>query len=192
MSNWLAVNTNTNTAAGWTKKQRAKNVDILYKYFKRQGWNIAPLAAMLGNMEYESWLNPGQWETAFPMYQGGFGLVQWTPYTNYSSWAGADWETNYDKQMQRIQYELENGLQWIPTATYNFSFRDFSKFKISDHNIEYLTKAFEYCYEGGTWNNQRVTNAEYWYKYLKKKELLFLIMFYAKDQKERVKGVYFK
>jgi len=190
MSNWNAIYTNSMTAASWTKKYRSHNVDIMYKYFKRQGWNIAALAAMLGNMEYESYLNPGQWESGISVEtSGGFGLVQWTPYTKFSNWAGSDWRTNYDKQMQRIQYELENGLQWIPTSTYNFSFREFSKMDRSQHSIEYLTRAFEYCYERGTWNQQRVVNAEYWYKYLKHKQLIFLIEI-TNGKDKRVKGVY--
>ena len=193
MSNWLAIDTNTSAAGGWTNDQRKQNVDIMYKYFRRKKhWSIESIAAMLGNMQYESWLNPGQWETGFPKYQGGFGLVQWTPYTNFSSWAGPDWETDYDLQMERIQYEMENGLQWIPTATYNFSFQQFTKMKKSDHDIEYLTKAFEYCYERGTWSNQRVTYAEYWYKYLKKKELLFFLIITSGGRTGRVKGVYTK
>ena len=190
MSNWLAIYTNSNTAAGWTKQARSHNVDILYKYFKRQGWNIAPLAAMLGNMEYESYLNPGQWEHGIAIETtGGFGLVQWTPYTKFSNWAGVNWRTDYDLQMQRIQYELENGLQWIPTTVYNFSFYDFSRKKKSQMSIADLTRAFEYCYERGTWDNQRIVNAEYWYKYLKKKELLFLIELDSASKK-RVKGAY--
>lgn len=189
MSDWLAVYTNGSAAASWTKKARSHNVDIMYKYFRRQGWNIAALAAMLGNIEYESWLNPGQWETNYPIEgSGGFGLVQWTPYTKFSQWAGSDWKTNYDKQMHRIQYELENGIQWIPTATYNFSFADFSKMSRSQYSIEYLTRAFEFCYERGTWNQQRVINAEYWYKYLKHKQLIFLIE--LTGHKKLVKGVY--
>lgn len=191
MSNWLAYWTNGSSAAGWTKDQRSQNVDIMYSYFKSQGWGIAPLAAMLGNMEYESWLNPAQWETGIPIQTtGGFGLVQWTPYTKFSTWAGGAWQSDYDLQMERIQYELQNGLQWIATAAYPFSFYDFSKMTIQDMSIEDLTKAFEYCYERGTWNNQRVVNAEYWYKYLKKKELRSLLIKIKATDKKQVKGVY--
>lgn len=188
MSNWLSLWSNGNTAAGWTKKMREKNVRNLYNYFRKHGWNIAPLAAMIGNMEFESYLNPAQWEVGYAIYQGGFGLVQWTPYTNYSSWAGADWETNYDKQMERIQYELENGLQWIPTSVYPFSFREFSKKKKSQMSIAELTRAFEYCYERGTWNNQRIVNAEYWYKVLKRWETQRIIIYFS-DKDDKQKGV---
>lgn len=193
MSNWNAIYTNAPTAGSWTKKYKENNVKILYKYFKKQGWNIAPLAAMLGNMEYESYLNPGQWETGIAIETtGGFGLVQWTPYTNFSNWAGANWRTDYDLQMARIQYELENNIQWIATATYNFSFAEFSKKKISQMSIADLTRAFEYCYERGTWNNQRIVNAEYWYKVLKRWEIQRLIIYFANDEENRVKGVFLK
>lgn len=193
MSSWLAYWSNGNTAAGWTKDQRKRNVDIIYAYFKQCGWNIAPLAAMLGNMEYESWLNPAQWETGIPIETtGGFGLVQWTPYTKFSTWAGGNWRMDYDLQLERIQYELNNGLQWIATSPYNFSFYDFSQMTINDMSIADLTRAFEYCYERGTWNNQRIVNAEYWYQYLRKKELFSLLVKIKLTQRKRVEGVYTK
>lgn len=182
MSSWNALYTNSTAAGSWTDDMRKNNVKIMWKYFRRQGWNIAAQAAMFGNMQYESYLNPGQWETNYaPETTGGFGLVQWTPYTKFSNWAGANWRTDYDLQLQRIQYELDNGLQWIATGTYNFSFYDFSRMSINDHSIAYLTQAFEYCYERGTWNNQRIVYAEYWYKYLKHLQTVFYIIISHKN-----------
>ena len=188
MSNtWIAQDTNTNAAGSWTDKQREHNARNLYKFFKRKGWSIAALAAMTGNMQFESYLNPGQWETGKePETDGGFGLVQWTPYTNFADWAGPTWRYNYDLQMQRIQYELDNGLQWQSTSDYPISFYQFSRARRSDYSIEWLTRAFEYCYERGTWNNQRVVYAERWYKFYHHLWLIdFLIVI---DEKKKNKG----
>lgn len=194
MSSWNAYWSNTPTAAYWTQDQRMPNVDIIYNYFRvKKKWEIAPLAAMVGNMEYESYLNPAQWELGIPIEStGGFGLVQWTPYTKFSNWAGASWRTDYDLQLERIQYELENGIQWIPVTPYNFSFEDFSKMTINDMSVADLTKAFEYCYERGTWDNQRIVAAQFWYQYLKKKDLLRLIIKIKLGEKKQVEGVYLK
>ena len=57
------------------------NVDIIHYFFRSAGWTDNAIAAMLGNMQSESTINPGIWEGLDP-YAGGYGLVQWTPYTN--------------------------------------------------------------------------------------------------------------
>ena len=62
-------------------------------------------------MESESGINPGIWEELV-VEGGGYGLVQWTPYTKYSDWAGQGWQDNGNKECDRILYEAQNGLQW--------------------------------------------------------------------------------
>ena len=52
------------------------NVDILHYFFRSAGWTDNAIAAMLGNMQSESTINPGIWENLEP-YSGGYGLVQW-------------------------------------------------------------------------------------------------------------------
>lgn len=43
---------------------------------------------MLGNMETESTINPGIWQSLNSgNASGGFGLTQWTPATKYINWA---------------------------------------------------------------------------------------------------------
>lgn len=150
---------------GFTTEQQQQNAREIWGFFQGENWTLEAVSGMLGNMELESYINPGQWETNFPVYgQGGFGLVQWTPYTNYSTWAGSDWESNWNKQLQRIQYELENGLQWIPVSAYgNMTFYDFTQ---STQTPEYLAEVFEYSYERGTWSDLRKTYARKWYDYL--------------------------
>lgn len=140
------------------------NADIMYAFFTDQGWTVNAIAAMFGNMQTESTLNPGIWENLDP-FIGGYGLVQWTPYTKYSEWAGTDWQDNGQKEMERIIYELENHLQWISTSLYPMTFRDFSQ---SDKPPAYLAQAFLYNYERPAVKPQpaRSRQAEYWYEYL--------------------------
>ena len=161
---WIAYDTDQNP--GMTNAQQENNVNIIAAYFRGLGWTDNAISALCGNMEIESYLNPGQFELGHnydPQY--GFGLVQWTPYTNFSSWAGSDWRTNYNKQLQRIKYELDNGLQWIPVASYGYM--TFAQFTQSTATPEYLVMAFEYSYERGTpYTSQRETAARKWYTYL--------------------------
>lgn len=161
---WYAVDTDQNP--GMTEAQKQNNVNIIAAYFRGLGWTDNAISAVCGNMEIESWLNPGQFETGYNYSdQKGFGLVQWTPRTKFSDWAGADWRTNYNLQLQRIKYELDNGLQWEPKAAYNYM--TFAEFTQSTATPEYLVMAFEYSYESGTpMTEQREAAARKWYNYL--------------------------
>ena len=174
---WLSYYGNGYTAAGWTRTQREQNVDIIASYFYSKGWTIEAIAAMLGNIEAESYINPAQWEHSYPVEQtpavGGYGLVQWTPWTKYSNWCGADWKTDYDRELERIFYEYEadidspNSVQWISTQTYPLSFYQFSQATIAQYTIEWLALCFFKDYERGVGGETaRQNNALYWYQYL--------------------------
>lgn len=159
--------------SGWSTAQMQHNALDLYNYFTAQGWSINAICAMLGNMQVESYINPGQWQIGstiegIPADGIGFGLVQWTPWTKFTNWAGSDYRTNFEKQKYRIIYELNNGLQWIVRASYNnMTFRQFS---VSNATIDYLTEVFVRCYENpADWQSSiaiRRSNANAWYQYL--------------------------
>lgn len=168
MSSWQAIRANYDP--GFTEAQKQNNALIITAYFRGQGWTDNAISALLGNMEIESYLNPNQFEvgSAYDNTNYGFGLVQWTGASrrDFVSWAGADWETNYNKQLDRIIYELNGGyVQWIPVPAYNYmSFYDFSR---STQTPEYLAMAFEYSYERGTpLEQQRTRAARKWWDYI--------------------------
>lgn len=110
----------------------------------------------------------------------GYGLVQWTPYTKYTDWAksnGLDY-WDIDSQLERINYEVEQKIQWIakPSKGYDMSFDDF---RTNSKNMTAydLAGAFAFCYERpasstGTAAEQaalkksRGEYADFWYEYL--------------------------
>lgn len=146
------------------------NAAVLYKEFALRGWSIQAIAAMLGNMESESGINPGIYENLdSTSTTNGFGLVQWTPNTKYKNWVDANgYGSNYGDiytQIARICYELDHGLQWIPTEQYPISFAEFSK---SKSNPEYLAQAFLFNYERPENLEQlnRSTQARHWYDFI--------------------------
>ena len=47
--------------------------------------------------------------------------------------------TTVDNNLKRIEFEVANLVQWIPTALYNFSFQAFIT---SNESPEYLAQAF--------------------------------------------------
>ena len=87
------------------------------------GFTKIAAAGIVGNMWAESGLSPGQWEGNTP-YSGGYGLNQWTPYTLYSDWALSigrqDWENNGPLQIDRIQYERQNGLEFYTPSDWPY------------------------------------------------------------------------
>ena len=102
------------------------NAQIVQEYGLASGWTPNAICAILGNMQTESTINPGVWQDLIP-YSGGYGLVQWTPYTKYSNWAGIGWQNNGDKELERIDWEAAHNEQWFyneeigQAPPYNFS-----------------------------------------------------------------------
>lgn len=158
MSDWISGNRYL------TLSEMRHNAEIFRAKMEGYGFSINAICGMLGNIQTESQVNPGIWQSLKP-FKGGYGLVQWTPYTNYSEWAGEGWENNGDKECERIKYEFEHGLQYYATKSYPMSASEFMK---SDKAPAYLAYAFLYNYERPLNKNQpkRRIQAEEWYEYL--------------------------
>lgn len=149
--------------------QMTENGEYIMSSMLSRGWSKNAVAGILGNMQSESTINPGLWES---MNAGnmsvGYGLVQWTPASKYINWAesaGLPYN-NIDSQLQRIEYEISNGIQWITTSSYPISF---AEFRVSQESPEYLAQAFIHNYERPANSNQpaRSTQARYWFDNLK-------------------------
>ena len=143
------------------------NAKIIYDYLTEKGWSINAICGMLGNMQSESTINPGIWESLIP-YEGGFGLVQWTPYTNLTrvtvTGLGMEMDDGYAQLIWIDEYTVDMG-QWIATDDYNISFTEFKK---SNKSVEWLASAFLKNFEraGVEVEEQRQTQARTWYNYL--------------------------
>lgn len=161
-----------------TQSQMEINATYIYGYLNNYGWTVNAIAGLLGNMQHESAINPGRWEGNNVGSGPGYGLVQWTPYTKYTTWATAAGYSDYsemDPNLARIIYELENGIQYIPTSGYPESFQEFAE---SDQTPYYLACAFAWNYERSAvvlWGTEaekealrrrRGGSANAWYKYL--------------------------
>lgn len=169
---WYYNYSDDNAAGSWPLSYRQNNANNVAWYFEDKGWTINAISAMLGNMQFESYLNPGQWELNRGVEgyeEHGYGLVQWTKWTKYTNWAeerGYNWRTTFTPQLERIQWELENGVQWQSVLWHGMTFREFSQ---SYDAVATLTEAFLRAYENpqnpsGSLR-RRVEFAEYWYSY---------------------------
>lgn len=111
-----------------------------------RGFSDRAISAILGNMVYESSINPGRWQgDVIGDMSAGFGLVQWTPASNYIDWANTHGYTRIQPEGQEewIDTETDKG-QWIETANYPISWQEF---KNSNQSVEWLASAFLYNFE---------------------------------------------
>lgn len=142
------------------------NAEMFYDAMHNLGFSLNAIAGILGNAQTESGINPGIWESLDP-FNGGYGLLQWTPYTNYSNWAGTGWQDNGQKECERIQYEFLNGIQYYPTVSYPMLALEFMT---SLDSPEDLAETFLYNYERpadpSSSVNARRTQARAWFDYL--------------------------
>lgn len=114
------------------QEEKEWNANKAMTLLRQNGFTIYAAAGIVGNMWAESQMSPGQWQGNTP-YSGGYGLVQWTPYTLYSEWAGPEWENNGPKEIERILYEKANGLEFYPSTTYpQWRWRNFSEMQPSE------------------------------------------------------------
>ena len=115
------------------------------KNLSSYGWSNNSICAILGNMCFESSLNPQLQQRG----GSGYGLVQWTPKSNLTSRAkaikqGSTYDTMFT-QLSVIDYEVKTKKQWIKTTRYPLTFEEF----VTDntHDILYLTGAWLCNYE---------------------------------------------
>lgn len=170
MADWITGNRYLNQA------EMEHNALIIRDYLiGTHGWSINAVSAVLGNMQHESSINPGIWENLSPyVYDGrssGYGLVQWTPYTKYSEWAGSNWLNNGDKELDRITYEAQQGIQWFYNSQVHMNPPiSFSEFIHSELDIDTLSDYWLYFYEHPAdpiaSREQRRRNTRNWYEFL--------------------------
>jgi hypothetical protein len=141
--------------------QMTVNAQYILDYLLNKGWTKNAICGMLGNMQSESTINPGIWESLDEgNLTGGVGLVQWTPATKYLYWADGQGlqRMNMDSQLKRILYEVQNNIQWIHASM------TFAEFTHSTESAYDLAMLFITAYERPLNPNQpiRGTQAEYW------------------------------
>lgn len=161
-----------NESSSLSTSQQEVNAKYIYSALHEVGWTLNGVSALLGNMQAESAINPGRWQSeAVGVMTMGYGLVQWTPASKYVEWCyslGLSDPSEIDNNIARIIYELEAGIQWYATDSYNLSFREFAT---SEDSPEYLAKAFLLNYERPADQSEsvqslRASYARKWYSYL--------------------------
>lgn len=133
------------------------NATEVYNFLKAENFTDASICGILGNMQYESYLNPGckQGESL------AWGLIQWDPHTVLTNWA-SDHDYNWwDGAAQMIFITTDDVEHWYETSDYPYSWEEYQQLT----NVELAVKAYFYERERGTWDNLRLTYANNWYEY---------------------------
>ena len=142
-----------------SEEESLNNAQMVVNYFVGTDWTAAALSALCGNMRHESSINPDMYEYGYDWADDrGYGLVQWTPRSKYWDWAEGQGLSPRlgDSQLARIDYEIENNIQWIANRhalgygyedKYDISFAAF-RTNAEGYTIDQLTEAFMWNYEG--------------------------------------------
>ena len=132
-----------------SESESLQNAQMVADHFG-QDWTPEAIAALCGNMRHESSINPDMYEYGYAWEDNrGYGLVQWTPRSKYWDWATAQGlnPRHGDSQLARIDYEVDNNIQWIATSEFNYmTFAEFRS-NAGGWTVDYLTEAFTWSYE---------------------------------------------
>lgn len=173
---WNYVITETYNAL--TTAQMQANAVEFYNYFKNS-MTLEAICGILGNINQESELNPGQMEGGHGgSLNYGYGLIQWTPGSLLTSWASTKGYNWYDGSAQCEYLNEENYYTetrpgypnqkvWITNGTYQYSWDDFKNLT----DVATATRAYFYERERGgdtplQVESLRVAPALDWYNYL--------------------------
>lgn len=165
------------------------NAKYIWNYLGTQGWTLNAVAGMLGNIEAESRMNPGIWqstneasaraldpdtrtESDRTKYKShGYGLTQWTPFWKYTDWClknGYE-KSDMDSALKRIEWEVSENKQWNLNDKSIKTFKEFTQSTLPAYDLAgVFVSNYEVCKGFSTFEVQdyRGKNAEYWYEYL--------------------------
>ena len=130
---------------------RDNNAWEIYNFFHSQGWAVESIAAMAGNIDVESTVNPQR----INANSGARGLTQWlgnrrtmmidyvTNTLGYSSWDNGDGQIRYILHEEQAPSSTEG---WLKRGGYD---RTFSQFATNSENdsLQDLAYMWQMCYE---------------------------------------------
>ena len=170
---WSYIDTNQQVwshAAASSNSQQIGNATEMWNYFRSLNYSEQATAAIIGNAQHESALNPAQWQYGTPIGNtgaGGYGLFQWDParryWQTYCNYYGYDRTSGY-YQCEWVDTQTIGGIegnQWIGVVEPS----SWAAFKVSTAAPSDLAYAFCRNWERGNWVTERSTNADYWYQY---------------------------
>ncbi len=176
-----------------TEEQQEANSRYIYNKLLAEGWTKQAIAALLGNIQQESQMNPAVWQVQNNTSRG-YGLVQWDDGADFLNWQGGtvkncaltveavnqlaidDPARLIDMQLEFLiwssQAETENlNKRWLPTLRYDSPRQmTYEAYVNSTADVAELTLVFHASYErsvdGVARLNSRIAYAKRWYQFL--------------------------
>ena len=169
---------------GYGTAEAKYNAEQIYFLLTERGWGLGAISGVLGNLQFESQMNPWRWQSDIVLNSSdpqidysttnAYGLFQFTPAGKYchSSIARAypGFKPNYSNRTggdfdgySQVCFVDEHA-DYIPTAPpYDVPYASFKLFQL---NPRYCARIWLYNYERGTASTLREDYAEQWYNYL--------------------------
>lgn len=143
-----------------------ENCVCIFNQLSSYGWKLSAIAGVLGNMAWESELNPWRWEGNVILSSNdsrlnntrgnGYGLVQWTPSSGYCKdevcMKRVDFSPNFKDITGKATdgacqiWALENRTvptgQWFTNRNYREVSISFANFKVNENSPEWSALAF--------------------------------------------------
>ena len=169
-------------------EQQKANAQYIYDYLSNEGWSREAICGLLGNIQQESRLNPGVWQS-LNKTSLGYGLVQWDDGIDFLNWAKLDIDDanemaeNDPKQLIDLQLEFLiwsslstspiDGRRWYATTNYRSPYKmTYKEYITSTKDVGELALVFHGSYERSADDakglQERVDDAEMWYEYFSK------------------------
>lgn len=153
----------------FSQSEKDNNAIEFYNFFSPRGYSLASICGMLGNIDQESTVNPGLQETASD--SSGWGLIQWTPMSDYFWWFdihGWSWSDG-TAQCERIAEEIEMNTSFYPSVTepqYNYSGQEFMQLTDTELCVRAYFAERERGDPAQAMMEHRIDCANYYYQYL--------------------------
>lgn len=166
------------------------NAVMAWNILSSRGWGLLGFCGMWGNVGSESEWNPWRWQNdnVLPVgdpriyYQNfhAYGLVQWDEASkyidggvgysgygpNFSDQTGSF--TDGTAQLNFLDDTAVSSGQYYPNPLhpYQISYDNYKASTLDNYSIDWITHAWFWNYERGTWDDQRTISATYWYNVL--------------------------
>lgn len=139
----------SNQSNSMTESEMVNNAWEIKRLLENEGWALNPICAVCGNFQWESYLNPAQWQIGHPIggNTGGLGLGMWTPPSHWRDYANDFGKTLYSGDAQIAYFLSDNiyysgsfhGEQWNSGPSPGWSW---SYFQTATDSVDDCTRAF--------------------------------------------------
>ena len=176
------------------EEDRQNNAILIYSYLTTKGWTLEAIAGFLGNVEVESNISPGCWGLGGA---NAFGLVMWTPSSNYIPWARANGYDDDDGNAQLDFIDMgvycyrgdPNDLRNTWTPNNHGINTTYAQFKAGHKTPEEMAYIFLWGYERAAGDGMiaaRQRNAKKWYQFLQGIDVNAIGPFITESQAEEI------